>query len=54
MNTSLVSRFEHLEDPPYHGYDGFGDADLPPIEPIFEPEHAVHAISRLAELYKGT
>lgn len=35
------------------GEDGFGDAHLPIISPILEPEHAVSAIIRLAEEYKG-
>lgn len=39
--------------PPYHGEDGFGDANLPPITARLENEHAVNAIIRLAEQYKG-
>lgn len=48
-----MEKFRHVELPPYHGYDGFGDADLPPIEARLQNEHAVNAIIRLAEEYKG-
>lgn len=37
----------------YHGDDGFGDADLPPIEAVLEAEHGVLALIRLAEEKKG-
>ena len=38
---------------PYHGYDGFGDCDLPPEDPKIEKEHAVLALIRLAQEYAG-
>jgi len=38
---------------PYHGEDGFGDADLPPIEPVLAEGHAVDALIRWAEEYPG-
>ncbi|CAG7823058.1 unnamed protein product [Allacma fusca] len=50
--TALVFPYD-LGDNPYFGKDGFGDTNLPPVQPKLEAEHAVHAIIRLAELYKG-
>ncbi|CAG7821740.1 unnamed protein product [Allacma fusca] len=38
---------------PYHGYDGFGDVDLPKIEPKLEDENGVLAIIKLAKEYPG-
>ncbi|CAG7824007.1 unnamed protein product, partial [Allacma fusca] len=50
--SALVFAYD-IGDDPYHGKDGFGDANLPPVQPKLETEHAVHAIIRLGELYKG-
>lgn len=49
----MTRPFSFIELPPYHGEDGFGDANLPQIPTRVEPEHAVQAIIRLAELYQG-
>ncbi|ODM89447.1 hypothetical protein Ocin01_17233 [Orchesella cincta] len=53
MSEYMMIPFKHLEEPPYNGDDGFGDASLPDIPPRLEAEHAVAAIIRLAEEYKG-
>lgn len=54
MGEFMTGPFFLSEVPPYHGEDGFGDADLPPIDARLESEHAVMAIIKLAELYKGS
>ncbi|CAG7717831.1 unnamed protein product, partial [Allacma fusca] len=51
--TALVFPY-YSSDHPYYGKDGFGDTNLPAVQPKLEAEHAVNAIIRLAELYKGT
>jgi inosine-uridine nucleoside N-ribohydrolase len=53
MANPMISPFKHLQEPPFFGVDGFGDADLPPITTRVESEHAVDAIIRLAEAYRG-
>ncbi|CAG7837635.1 unnamed protein product [Allacma fusca] len=50
--SALVFAYD-IGDDPYHGKDGFGDANLPPVQPTLEAEHAVNGIIQLAELYKG-
>jgi len=54
MNEFISSPFTFVFDPPYHGEDGFGDANLPPISARLESEHAVNTIIRLAEQYQGS
>ena len=46
-DVTLVKEFVRTSRP-HHGDDGFGDADLPPIEPKLQEEDAVSAIIRLA------
>lgn len=53
MDGFMLSDFRFLEDPPYHGEDGFGDANLPPIPTRVQAEHSIQAIIRLAEMYQG-
>jgi len=53
MGKYVMKTFEHIEDPPYFGEDGFGDANLPTIPTRVEEEHAVNAIIRLAKTYQG-
>lgn len=53
MSEFIASPFTFVFDPPYHGEDGFGDANLPPISARLESEHAVNTIIRLAEQYQG-
>ena len=50
----LVFPFKFKEQPPYHGYDGFGDAEFPKIVPKLEKENGISAIIRLAHQYKST
>ncbi len=49
----MIRPFSFVEEPPFNGEDGFGDADLPPIPTRVEQENAVQAIIRLAETYQG-
>ncbi|CAL8109770.1 unnamed protein product [Orchesella dallaii] len=53
MSEFIMAPFSHIQQPPYNGEDGFGDADLPEIPERVEAEHSVLAIIRLAEQYKG-
>lgn len=53
MSEFIASPFKFVFDPPYHGEDGFGDANLSPISARLESEHAVNTIIRLAEEYQG-
>jgi len=53
MENPMISRFAYLEEPPWFGEDGFGDANLPPIPTRAESEHAVDAIIRLSQVYRG-
>jgi inosine-uridine nucleoside N-ribohydrolase len=49
----MISKFRYFNDPPYYGEDGFGDANLPSIPTRVQAEHAIDAIIRLAEEYRG-
>jgi len=42
-----------FEDPPYNGVDGFGDTDLPHLEPVLEEEGAVQAMISHLEQHPG-
>jgi len=55
MGTSMVSKFEHSDSARFNGIDGFGDSKLPRLNynSVVEDEHAVNAIIKLAEMYKG-
>lgn len=51
----LVHRYIYPERP-FHGHDGFGDADLPPQPPaatMLQPQHAVSALLDLAVRHSG-
>lgn len=48
----LIHHIKRTEAP-YHGKDGFGDADLPKISAKLEKEHAVLALIRLVHEYEG-
>lgn len=44
------------DEEPFHGQDGFGDADLPPQPPaasLLQPQHAVTALLDLASRHSG-
>lgn len=45
---ALLER-EHKDAAHVHGYDGLGDANIPTSARTVEKEHAVHALSRLAD-----
>ena len=51
--SAMVTSFEDEDDPRYNGHDGFGDANLPRLDPEIEHEHAVTTIIDLAMRHKG-
>ena len=54
-SQSLVHPWKQSEKP-YHGQDGFGDADLPPQPPaatLLQPRHAVWALLDLVKQHSG-
>lgn len=46
----------YKSETPFHGHDGFGDADLPPQPPattMLKPQHAVWAMLDLVTQHPG-
>ncbi len=54
MDSFLINPFSFVEETPYNGFDGFGDANLTRVQTRAKPGHAVDAIIRIAKLYKGS
>jgi len=49
----MVKSFESDEDPPYNGHNGFGDANLPEVDPCVEDVNGVSGILENVAKYKG-